>query len=231
MKIAALGLFAATLATASLAAGDRSLYVGLVGGYARPEEMLEEWAWKSKGQSADLKENLKGGYLIGLKAGYLPAVCKRILALELEYMFQRNEFESIRSSGFEAGPMTVSAFNSKTRDSNLQLHSLFLNIIARYPDGKIHPYVGVGPGVTRAKVAFNEANLTSEGFGFAESGDDTTVCYQFLAGIDFDLSERLALGMSYRYFAARPTMTWANGTSSDYDPTSHNFVLELKCFF
>ncbi|MDY0007546.1 MAG: hypothetical protein RBS22_12060, partial [Spongiibacteraceae bacterium] len=78
MKIAALSPFAATLATASLAAGDRSFYVGLVGGYARPEEMLEEWAWKSKGQSADLKENLKGGYLIGLKAGYLPAVCKRI---------------------------------------------------------------------------------------------------------------------------------------------------------
>lgn len=45
------------------------------------------------------------------------------------------------------------------------------------------------------------------------------------------MSERTSPGVGYRYFAAEPSMTWANGTASDYDPVSHNFVLEIKYYF
>jgi len=149
----------------------------------------------------------------------------------LEYYYQRAEFDKIMSPGFEAGPNTIAGFYSSATDSHIEFHSFFLNLLLRHPSGSVHPYIGFGPGITRASVSFNEDNLTTEGFGFAETGDETAFCWQILAGVDFDLSESIAIGAGYRYFSTRPTFTWANGTKSDYDPVYHNFALDIKYRF
>ena len=231
MKKMLLSLLFASIPMFILAADSRPFYAGVMGGYVMPMNMLEEWRWEARGQTADLKEEMKNGFVLGVKAGYVPSALKRMLAVELEYAYQRAEFDKIMSPGFEAGPQTIAGFYSQTTDSSIEFQSLFLNFIARYPEGKTHPYLGVGPGVTRVSVSFNEPSLTQEGFGFEESGKDTTFCCQILAGVDFDVSEHIMLGLGYRYFIAKPTMTWANGTSSDYDPVSHNFIVEMKYYF
>lgn len=224
-------LAACLVAAESRAAEDKPFYIGLSGGLALPMDMLEEWAWKERGQTADLKEEMDNGWTAGIKLGYRPDVFKRMIALEVEYTYQRLEFDRILSPGFEAGPHTIGGFYSKATDSHLTFQSLFLNILVRYPHGRMHPYVGIGPGMTRADVSFNEPSLTREGFGFQENGDDDTFCYQILAGVDYDASDTVSIGAGYRYFSARPSMTWANGTSSDYDPVLHGFVLDVKCHF
>lgn len=215
----------------SSAAATKSFYAGVSGGLVMPMEMLEEWSWEERGQSADLKEEMKNGYLIGLKLGYMPAAFRQILAMELEYTYQRAEFDKIMSPGFSAGPYMVEGFYSGANDSYVTFNSIFLNFIARYPEGRVHPFIGFGPGMTRAYVSFNEPNLTKEGFGFQESGDDDTFCYQIMAGVDFDVNASLSVGAGYRYFAAKPTMTWENGTKSDYDPVTHSFALDVKYKF
>ena len=45
------------------------------------------------------------------------------------------------------------------------------------------------------------------------------------------MSDRVVVGAGYRYFAAKPSFTWANGTQSDYDPVYHNLVLDVKYRF
>ncbi len=212
------------------AADDQSFYVGVSGGLVMPMDMLEEWSWEELGQSADLKEKMKNGFMLGLKLGFRPEALK-ILAIEVEYTYQRAEFDKIMSPGFNAGPYIVDGFYSDANDSYMTFNSLFLNIIARYPEGRMHPYVGIGPGMTRAYVSFNEPNLTTEGFGFQESGDDDIFCYQIIAGVDYDVDASFSIGAGYKYFAAKPTITWANGTQSDYDPVTHSFVLDVKYKF
>ena len=126
---------------------------------------------------------MKNGFLAGAKAGWVPAALGGLFAAEVEYAYQRAEFDKIMSPGFEAGPHTIAGFYSPATDSHIEFQSLFLNLLVRYPAGKVHPYAGFGPGVTRCSVSFNEAELTTEGFGFAESGDDTAFCWQALAGV------------------------------------------------
>ena len=231
MKILSFALLVASIPMVIFAADERPFYIGIIGGYTMPQDMLEEWSWEARGQTADLKEEINNGIIVGAKFGYVPAALNRIMAVELEYSYQFAKFDKIMSPGFQAGPESISGFYAKATDSSIEFQSFFFNILVRYPSGKVHPYAGIGPGVTRSSVSFNEANLTTEGFGFEESGEDTTFCYQILAGVDFDLSGHISLGAGYRYFAAEPSMTWANGTSSDYDPISHNFVLDVKYYF
>lgn len=231
MKKFALGVWTSWIATAAFAADASSFYAGISGGLAMPMDMREEWSWPERGQRADLKEEMKNGFQVGAKVGWAPAALGGLFAAELEYAYQRAEFDKIMSPGFEAGPHTIAGFYSPATDSRIEFQSLFLNFLVRYPAGKVHPYVGVGPGVTRCSVSFNETELTTEGFGFAESGDDTTFCWQALAGVDFDVSARVVVGAGYRYVAAEPSFTWANGTQSDYDPVCHNLVLDVKYRF
>ncbi|NCA82334.1 MAG: porin family protein [Opitutae bacterium] len=231
MKKIVLGIWIAWMAAPGWAGDGKPFYAGVSGGLAMPMDMLEEWSWEERGQSADLKEELKNGLLAGVKAGYVPPALGGFFAAEVEYSYQRAEFDKIMSPGFAAGPHAISGFYSPATDSHVEFQSLFLNLLVRYPDGKVHPYAGIGPGVTRCSVSFNEANLTTEGFGFAETGDDTAFCWQAVAGVDFDVAERVVVGAGYRYFAAEPSFTWANGTQSDYDPITHNVVLDVKCRF
>ena len=219
------------LSAACFAGDENSFYAKLPGGLVMPAEMLEEWRWEEKKQSADLKEEMKNGYLIGLKLGYQPPLFNQILALEIEYSYQRADFYKIMSPGFNAGPFAVDGFYSEAKNSYMTFNSIFLNLIARYPEGSMHPYIGVGPGMTRMFVSFSESNLTKEGFGFNEVGDDDTFCYQIVAGVDYDLNPSISIGAGYKYFAAKPTMTWKNGTKSDYDPVTNSFVIDVKYHF
>ena len=178
MKKFALGVWTAWIATAAFAADASSFYAGISGGLAMPMDMREEWSWPERGQRTDFKKEERFFIVIGAKAGWIPAVLGGRFAAELEYSYQRAEFDKIMSPGFEAGPHTIAGFYSPATDSRIEFQSLFLNFLVRYPAGKVHPYVGFGPGVTRCSVSFNETELTTEGFGFAESGDHTTFCWQ-----------------------------------------------------
>jgi opacity protein-like surface antigen len=216
--------------TIGLAKDNTQFYVGVTGGFVIPRDLHEEWNNIAHTQIANLTETMNTGFLVGGKFGYTPTVLKKILAVELEYNYQKADLDKITSPGFTAGKSTISAFSSKANDSSINFHSVFFNIMARYPNGIIHPYLGIGPGVTRTSISFNEPNLTAE-YGFVESGEDTGFSYQVLTGVDFDVTSNISLGVGYKYFTTKPTITWKNGTHSHYDPSSHNFVFDVKFHF
>ncbi|MDT0619448.1 OmpA family protein [Salinisphaera sp. P385] len=94
------------------------------------------------------------------------------------------------------------------------------------PDGNWHPYVGGGLGAAEIEL--------DAGGGAA---DDTVLAAQLGAGIEFDLSDTLALGLGYRFFKADDPEFEAtdpatgNTQRTDVDYEQHSAMLSLRYVF
>ena len=217
----------APVTPADPAGHSRSPYTGTVRGFVVSNPMHEQWSFPATGQTADVYEEMQYGALRGSRAGFLPVAFNHSLALEVENSRQSAAISTISSPGFTVGKQTVAAFTTEAEDSSIAFQSTFFNILLRPAEGPIRPYLGVGPGLTRSIIDFNEESVTSEGFGFTEGGEVSGFSYQLLAGVELDVTARLSVGIGYRYFAANPTFTWANTSQSTYDPRTHNFVFTV----
>jgi opacity protein-like surface antigen len=161
------------------------LYFGVFGGYVAPQDMT--WTSNVTGTSADLALDSSG--MMGLKMGYiLPQA--RALAFELEwnYMFNQNIPPQVVSGVRESGEVALNNF--------------LVNVILRYPEGKIHPYVGGGIGASSMYIQ----NTESIGGVVVNVADEaaTGFAWQFLAGVNVDLAPNLSADLTYRYFGTNP---------------------------
>ena len=161
------------------------LYFGVFGGYVAPQDMT--WTSKVTGVSADLALDSSG--MMGLKMGYiLPQA--RALAFELEwnYMFNQTIPSQVISGVRESGEVALNNF--------------LVNVILRYPEGKIHPYVGGGIGASSMYLQ----NTESIGGRVVNVADEaaTGFAWQFLAGVNVDLAPNLSADLTYRYFGTNP---------------------------
>jgi opacity protein-like surface antigen len=209
-----------------LAQGNKQFYAGVTGGLVMMRNLHENWNNIAHTQSADLVYDMNNGFLVGAKFGYMPKALRKILVTEIEYTFQKATIGKATSAGFIAGTDTIHGFSTnKLNNSGTYSHSVFLNFMVRYPAGNCHPYIGFGPGLSFTSVFFHEEPY------FGESGSDADFSWQVLAGVDFDITYYLSLGGGYKYFSVRPTVTWANGTHSHYDPASNNFFIDVKFHF
>ena len=200
-------------------------YGSITGGLSIMNELHEEWNNDKLNQTAGLSYSVKPGLLFGAKLGFVPKAAKNYLALEIEYYYQNNKLDVASSTGFVAGTTVIPGFSGKLTNSGVAFHSFFFNVLARLPEGKIHPYAGIAPGFTISDVKFSEEPY------FAESGSDTKFSYQFIVGVDYDISPKISVGAAYKFFKTRPKITWANGTYSYYDPISNNIFVDLKYYF
>ncbi len=168
------------------------LYFGIFGGYVAPQNI--NWSSKVTGASADF--SLDGSGLVGLKLGYIVPQA-RALAFEAEwnYMFQQN--------------MPAQRAGSFTESGNVALNNFLVNLILRYPDGKVHPYIGGGIGGS----SMNLQN-TESGGGVVTVANETASAFawQLLAGINVELAPNLSADLGYRYFGTNPSFTFINTT-------------------
>jgi opacity protein-like surface antigen len=173
--------------TGSAIAQTSPFYIGMFGGYTIPQDMT--WHSKTSGESLDL--NVDNAGMIGFKLGYiLPQA--RMLALEFEYnhIFEHNYGPAETSRVREAG--------------EVYLDNFFFNLLLRYPQGKIHPYVGAGIGFSY----FDIINLeTFRGITLEEREDDTALAWQFLAGVSFEIVPNIYADLTYRYFGTDPHLS------------------------
>jgi opacity protein-like surface antigen len=231
MKKSVFGLFLFfVIPTIVPAQESNQLYVGVTGGFVMPGNLYETWVNSKKSQTADLIHLMNNGFLAGVKIGYTPRQLGNILAMELEYNYEKTRVDRITTGGFVADTNTIPAFSKEAEDSYASFNSIFLNLIARYPEGIAHPWIGIGPGFSFSTISFNEPTLIGP-FGFVEVSEGTSFSYQLLFGSDFDITSSLSLGAGYKYFSVKPKMTWENGTYSDYKYSSHNFFIGLKFHF
>ena len=174
-------------------------YFGVSGGYVIPQTM----EISNPDSSADkFDTTLDNGYLLGIKTGWNTPFTRRIMAMEIEYIYINNDFDNNKII-----PSPDNPGHSATLDGNMSIHAVLFNLKARYPEGPIHPYVGGGLGYAYASVG----DITEREYGGpnvsiwpGESGGG--FCWQFLAGVDIDIAPHMSLGIGYKYFAAYPNI-------------------------
>ena len=181
-------------------------YVGIFGGYVAPEDMT--WTSSVTGASADLALDESG--MVGMKFGYiLPQA--RALAIELEwnYMFEQDIPPQVIGGVRESGDVALS--------------NVLVNLILRYPEGKIHPYIGAGIGASSMNIRNTES---VGGTVYVAEETETGFAWQFLAGVNVELAPNLSADLAYRYFGTNPDFTVI-----DVDYRTHAVTFGLNFHF
>ncbi len=173
--------------TGSAIAQTRPFYFGIFGGYTIPQDMT----WHSKTSDDRLDLNVDNAGMIGFKLGYiLPQA--RMLAFEFEY---NHIFEH------DYGP----GGTSRVREAgDVYLNNFFFNLLLRYPQGKIHPYIGAGIGFSYFDIRNFE---TFRGITFEDRESETAFAWQFLAGVNFEIVPNISADLTYRYFGTDPHLS------------------------
>jgi len=185
----------------------RPFYFGVFGGYVSPEDMT--WTSKVTGASADLSLDSSG--MMGFKMGYiLPQA--RALAFELEWNYMFNQ------------TIPTQTISGVTESGDVALNNFLVNVILRYPEGRIHPYVGGGIGASSMYIQ----NTESIGGAVVNVADEsaTGFAWQFLAGVNVDLAPNLSADLAYRYFGTNPGFSMI-----DVDYRTHAVTLGLNFHF
>jgi opacity protein-like surface antigen len=215
-------------------ADTKGIYVGLIGGYVIPSSYGGAILDASTG--ANLYTNydpvLKNGYLYGAKVGWLTPFTKRILALELEYNHITNDFDKAKNADTVRGDYDL--------NSTINIDLIMINLIARYPNGRFHPYVGAGAGYAYANINDIVESYPAYETRQMSGGSKSVFAYQGMTGIDVDITKNIIVGLAYKYIALQKISYNSNLYSSvdGYSATiaetnyrSHNITLSLSYMF
>jgi opacity protein-like surface antigen len=197
---------------------NTGFYVGVTGGYVVPQTMQIS----DKNESLYADTELKNGYLAGFKAGWNTPFTKNILAMEMEYNY-------IFGTDYDKGKMiNLMGQGLATFDGTIKIHAFLTNFKARYPNGRIHPYGGFGVGWSYFQLG--DTIGRSNGKSAVLTGDSgTAFCWQLLAGVDFDITPNMSLGIGYKYFTTKPS--FGGNTNADFDYKASIVTLGLAYTF
>lgn len=180
-------------------------YFGVTAGIVFPEDLESDN--NTPGSITSLSDvDLSTGTMIGLKLGHIFPETNNIFAIELEgFMIDGTDVDNEPYYTHSGG----SAVNI---DADISIKSLMINAIARHPEGKIHPYAGLGIGWVWFDL--DDVALTLEqGYVWAATNtrtyeygdiDDDTFGFQLLAGVDIDLKDDFSCNLGARYFYTEP---------------------------
>jgi opacity protein-like surface antigen len=195
MKRIGLILMFLLISQAAFAAPNTGFYVGIAGGYVIPQDMT----FSDPDGGADYFDAaLDNGYLLSIKTGWNTPFTRKIMAMEIEYMYINNDFDNskvVSDSYYPSG--------SATLNGNMSIHAVLFNMKARYPEGPVHPYVGGGLGWAFSSVGdITEREYGGPGIDIWPGASGVGFCWQFLAGVDIDIAPNMSLGIGYKYFMA-----------------------------
>jgi len=199
-------------AGSAFAVTNTGFYVGISGGYVMPQAMDIS---NPDDSAQHFDAYLDNGYLLSIKTGWNTPFTRKVMAMEIEYNYINNNFDNdkiVPSPDHDGYPVKL--------DANMSIHTVLFNLKARYPEGIIHPYAGFGLGYAFASIG-DVIERAYDGSGVeiwrGESGGG--FCWQFLAGVDFDIMPNMSLGIGYKYFAAYPTIgdRYSDGIYADLD--------------
>lgn len=159
-------------------------YAGLFGGYVMPSSMT----WKINDSDSSFDINVNNGSMYGLKVGMFITEA-RFLALEgeLSYIRQHDIPDQIQSGVRFMG--------------DISLLNGMVNLILRYPDGIIHPFIGLGAGGSVVKI--DDFESFSAHVGFEGNESKLGGAAQVLAGVNYEIMEGfLSADLTWRYFTA-----------------------------
>jgi opacity protein-like surface antigen len=183
-------------------------YIGLWGGYTispyagtgDDDYDHHDWDWYHHDIDLDINET----YALGAKVGFVHPLLK-YLAFEFEYFYLNPDIDRSIIDKYESDYVTV--------EGEIKLNNFMFNVIGKYPRGVIHPYIGVGLGLSNADVS---AKATEGSASSVSIGDNyTSFAWQLLTGVEIDLASNLAMDIGYRYFTTE--LKFNDKMEYDYD--------------
>jgi len=153
-------------------------------------------------------------WVLGFKLGYtLPRL--NIFSFEFEYSYLNPDVDRTVWTYADADYAKI--------EGDVSIHNFMLNAIAKYPGGKIHPYIGTGLG-----VSYIDASVSATSTAHSASDDDTVFAWQILVGIELDLTNNLSMDIGYRYFATESESDHYYDYDYDYDYYHEDFGLDYE---
>lgn len=192
------GMLVLTTTPAATAAEAGPYYVGIYGGWVMPQDLEPE-----DGDDVPLKDS----WALGAKFGYIIPTVKW-LAVELDYAYLAEQ--DIDQAGI---------------DGDFKASNLMFNLIARYPEGKIHPYIGAGLGWSWGAL---KASGSVGGITGSVDESDNAFAWQILAGVNFEITPQWSADLGYRYFSSKYTF---NVVGEDVDFTAKNHMILIGVNF
>lgn len=168
------------------------IYFGLSGGVAFEDDFDGTlFGGPAAGQTydIDLETGFEIGGAIGLRVAPIAggAVSPRV---ELELSYSERDVDEINFSGNGPGA-------ELNVDGDLSATTLMFNGFLDFNTGtKIRPYIGAGVGVAFIDYDFQ---YQTGPLIQANEADDTSLAYQFIAGLEYQASEKLAWTLEGRY--------------------------------
>jgi len=183
------------------ASAQTGLYVGVFGGYAFSPDASLSYSYYDyyyhNYYNREYDVDVQDSAVFGFKFGYTPPRLK-FLSLEFEYSHLNPDVDKT------ALPYADPSF--AITEGDVKLNNFMFNVIAKYPEGKIHPYIGLGLG-----FSYIDWSLSTSSPVHSISNDDTVFAWQMLAGVEIDLTKNFALDIGYRFFATE------SGSDNYYD--------------
>ncbi len=130
---------------------------------------------------------IANGVGAGIKVAVFPHNLGNIIGIELESFGHGSEiaFSSPTSAG-------------STASTNLWVFNSMANLILRYPGKMLVPYIGVGGGLSDGMLTHAEIPGRSD----RDFEGSWTFGYQFLGGVEGNLTDKVFLFSEYKYFSA-----------------------------
>ena len=196
-RITAAALVATTLASASAFAEESELqwYGSLTALYDMPSD--------SGAQLDHRRGTLAGDILLSDELGFALAIGVKTrfgLEGELELASRSTDINGASGVSFAGVPLSASV----ALGGDLKTWTLMANVRKAFGEGSFRPFVGAGVGFARhdgeATLSVVSPLGSIEG---TDSGDDTVLAFQAMAGIEGDISENMAVFAGFRYLASQ----------------------------
>ena len=193
-RITAAALVATTLASASAFAEESELqwYGSLTALFDMPSDSGARLDHRLGTFDGDilLSDELAFALAIGVKTRFG-------LEGELELASRSIDIDGASDVRFNAVPLPAEV----ALDGDLKTWTLMANVRKAFGEGSVRPFVGAGVGFARHD---GEATLAvvSPPVAGTDSGDDTVLAFQAMAGIEGDISENMAVFAGFRYLAS-----------------------------
>jgi len=130
---------------------------------------------------------ISNGVGAGLKVAVFPHSWGNIIGVGLESFGHGSEIE-----------FSSSVSTGSTASTNLWVFNSMVDLILRYPGNTLVPYIGVGGGLSDGMLT----NGNIPGRSDRDFEGSWTFGYQFLGGIEGNVTEKVFLFSEYKYFSA-----------------------------
>ena len=165
--------------------GPNVYYGSVFGGWAGLDDLM------LSGEEGQIQIENDDGFAAGFAFGQIQG---KNLRSEIEVTYRSNDLNGMSLSD-QAG-----AIQLLEGDGTIESISGMFNVFWDFtdaPTGRLKPYLGFGFGGVSA-----DADFEVDGMSTLDDGNDTSLAYQWIGGINFQTSERSDFYVEYRYFVA-----------------------------